>query len=57
MIRISIAESSPYEAWIYENCAQWKWDYLSGTMPTGWKICGIWLEDRDAVAFRLKFGL
>lgn len=58
MILIPINGSSKYEEWVYRNCSQWRWHYASAVARTAaLHINGVWLEEKDATAFKLVFNL
>lgn len=43
------------ELWVYRYAKVWKWEWavIAGVQ----RVIGVWLDEADAVAFRLKFGL
>lgn len=51
--------SAQYESWLYINTKEWKWEFNYSTPHLGVdvRVAGVWLEEVDAIAFRLKFGL
>ena len=57
-------DCSRYKEWIHTNTEDWKWSYksiefpsMNYSKPTEQYISGVYLNEIDTVAFRLKFGL
>lgn len=45
-----------YQDWVYANTEEWDWE-LTEYRTSGHYVSGVWLNEEDTVAFRLKFGL